>query len=87
MTEDVSKAMAPGRGRCVLGEDVEMSRFWGLASFTAALEDVDEELGVLTCVCSRVLTTSRGHVMTPARPPATPPVRSSSGTPISRVCW
>jgi hypothetical protein len=37
----------------------------------------------LTWVCIRVFTTSNGHVITPASPPAAAPVRSSSGNPIS----
>ena len=39
---------------------------------------------VRTCVCSRVFTTSKGHVITPAKPPAAPPVRISRVTPMSR---
>lgn len=38
-----------------------------------------------TWVCRRVLTTSSGHVMAPARPPAPAPVKKSSGRPMSRL--
>jgi hypothetical protein len=37
----------------------------------------------LCCVCILVLTTSRGHVITPAMPPADAPVKISNPIPIS----
>lgn len=39
----------------------------------------------LCCVWIRVLTTSRGVVKMPAMPPADAPVRTSRGSPISRL--
>src|SRR5687768_14707063 len=83
MTDEVWRAMAPGFGRCVLGDEVDICRFCGFGSL--ACDAATSEAGGLTCVCSLVLTTSRGHVKTPARPPAAPPVSNSSGDPISRL--
>jgi hypothetical protein len=85
----------PGRGVYVDGDEVEIDRFcWFIVAWVAVaalagtclvtgVECLSGEAGELTCVWMRVLTTSRGHVMTPANPPAAAPVASSRGNPIS----
>lgn len=60
-----------------------------LANFPSLWEFVDFavaglEAGSVCCVCSLVLTTSNGHVNTPAIQPADAPVKISRGRPMSR---
>lgn len=87
----------PGRGVCVEGEDVEICRTCCLTEEMGASFIVVDGLNgallafalaaELTWVWILVLTTSKGHVITPARPPAAAPVRSSNGVPISLLCF
>lgn len=92
-TDEVSKLIHPGRGVCVEGEEVEIDLTCCLRDDVApgiAVVDIDAATGFddtksagLICVCILVLTTSSGHVITPANPPALAPVKSSKGRPIS----
>ena len=99
MTEEVSSIAAPCALRVVEGEEVEIGRLWvGMDLFDAdAVECFDDEAGddvafggfcdednVSLCwVCIRVLTTSKGVVITPANPPARAAVAISSGSPMT----
>lgn len=62
-----------------LGGVLESARFAVLLLATPAGAVVSG----LCCVWMRVFTTSSGHVMTPAMPPAVAPVKISSGRPMS----
>lgn len=98
MTDDVSRVAAPWALRVVEGEDVDIGLLCvdgglvvceGLECFEVvagnmeALGTVGEAGdGPLCWVWMRVLTTSRGVVMTPAMPPAVAAVAISSGSPM-----
>jgi len=98
MTDDVSRVAAPCALRVVEGEEVDINRDWSEADFVAVEEVWCWEDGVwngagldgflvriggsLCWVCMRVLTTSRGVVMTPAMPPALAAVAMSRGSPM-----
>lgn len=98
---EVSRFIAPGRGVWVDGDEVEIDRvccFKGkfVLGFACTVGGTILCAGVcltggcaegLTCVCILVFTTSRGHVITPASPPAAAPVKSSSGNPISLLLF
>lgn len=66
-------------GRFLLVVDVEV----GDDEVDVAAGDRAEGIVEGSCVCMRVLTTSRGQVIVPAIPPAVMPVNISSGNPIS----
>lgn len=74
------------------GGDVEVGPLVDIALFCETVESglltgFDTVFGGAisdrTSVCTRVLTTSRGHVIAPANPPPAAPVSISSGIPIS----
>lgn len=69
--EDVSKIVDPG----FLTEEVREPRWPELCA-------VPDSVG-FSCVCILVLTTSSGHVMVPANPPALAAVKISNPRPIS----
>jgi len=98
MTEDVSRVAAPWALRVVEGEDVEIGLLCvdfvfvvceGVECFEVAAGESgalgaggEAGDGPLCWVWMRVLTTSRGVVMTPAMPPAVAAVAISSGSPM-----
>jgi hypothetical protein len=97
-TEDVSSVAAPWALRVVEGDDVEMGRFWEVCVDVCLAVDVcfEDDAGVTAgfagyfdasgssgcCVCMRVLTTSKGVVITPAAPPALAAVAISNRIPM-----
>lgn len=98
MTDDVSRVAALWARTAVEGDAVEMGRLWDEEACVdlEAVECFDDEEGEREdvggldgleeaserWVWMRVLTTSKGVVMTPAMPPAVAAVSISSGRPM-----